>query len=208
MRRKLFFVAVMLSLLLCVATVALWVRSYWYLDTLTRMRSDGRFVQFASVHGVLTFGVRMEATIEYGDAEKSWRDAPWAWRDAPWAWRDRVKYVESEWQYAGCPAFAFLRYFGVVRWAWAGFSSSRYDNTSGNAAVDKVTVHDRYYSVPHWFVTLILLGFPTVYARSLLARYVCQRRVAGGRCRKCGYDLTGNTSGACPECGTSLAGRA
>ncbi|MBN1342282.1 MAG: hypothetical protein JXQ73_06360 [Phycisphaerae bacterium] len=22
-----------------------------------------------------------------------------------------------------------------------------------------------------------------------------------GRCRKCGYDLTGNTSGRCPECG-------
>jgi hypothetical protein len=26
-----------------------------------------------------------------------------------------------------------------------------------------------------------------------------------GRCPKCGYDLTGNTSGVCPECGTMLA---
>ena len=24
------------------------------------------------------------------------------------------------------------------------------------------------------------------------------------RCQKCGYDLTGNVSGACPECGTEL----
>jgi len=25
-----------------------------------------------------------------------------------------------------------------------------------------------------------------------------------GHCQKCGYDLTGNVSGVCPECGTSL----
>ena len=27
------------------------------------------------------------------------------------------------------------------------------------------------------------------------------RRPLPGHCRKCGYDLTGNTSGTCPECG-------
>src|SRR5262245_24466128 len=25
-----------------------------------------------------------------------------------------------------------------------------------------------------------------------------------GHCRRCGYDLTGNTSGVCPECGTAI----
>ena len=25
-----------------------------------------------------------------------------------------------------------------------------------------------------------------------------------GHCQKCGYDLTGNVSGRCPECGTEL----
>jgi ABC-type ATPase with predicted acetyltransferase domain len=29
-----------------------------------------------------------------------------------------------------------------------------------------------------------------------------RRRYAAGRCAECGYDLTGNTSGVCPECGT------
>jgi hypothetical protein len=28
------------------------------------------------------------------------------------------------------------------------------------------------------------------------------RRWPSGRCRRCGYDLTGNVSGVCPECGT------
>ncbi|HNO78689.1 MAG TPA: hypothetical protein PKN33_11570 [Phycisphaerae bacterium] len=29
------------------------------------------------------------------------------------------------------------------------------------------------------------------------------RRFAGGHCQQCGYDLTGNESGVCPECGTA-----
>ena len=28
--------------------------------------------------------------------------------------------------------------------------------------------------------------------------------IAAGICRRCGYDLTGNTSGVCPECGTVI----
>lgn len=31
------------------------------------------------------------------------------------------------------------------------------------------------------------------------------RRLAGLACRKCGYTLTGNVSGRCPECGTAIA---
>jgi len=30
-------------------------------------------------------------------------------------------------------------------------------------------------------------------------------RHAKGHCPMCGYDLTGNTSGVCPECGTKIA---
>jgi hypothetical protein len=33
-------------------------------------------------------------------------------------------------------------------------------------------------------------------------RLVSRRRAARGLCERCGYDLTGNVSGACPECGT------
>ena len=31
-----------------------------------------------------------------------------------------------------------------------------------------------------------------------------RRRVSPGHCRKCRYDLTGNTSGVCPECGEGI----
>ncbi len=34
-----------------------------------------------------------------------------------------------------------------------------------------------------------------------------RRRIPPGHCQKCGYDLTGNSSGRCPECGQTLDGR-
>ena len=32
-----------------------------------------------------------------------------------------------------------------------------------------------------------------------------ERLAKAGRCARCGYDLTGNTSGICPECGTTVS---
>jgi hypothetical protein len=46
---------------------------------------------------------------------------------------------------------------------------------------------------------LILLAIPTV-----LLWWADRRRIAPGHCRNCGYDMTGNVSGRCPECGTAV----
>lgn len=51
--------------------------------------------------------------------------------------------------------------------------------------------------VPLW-VLWILLGVPTAFLWC-----AGRRRACPGRCR-CGYDLFGNTSGRCPECGEGL----
>ena len=32
--------------------------------------------------------------------------------------------------------------------------------------------------------------------------WITRRRLQGGQCLRCGYDLTGNVSGVCPECGS------
>jgi hypothetical protein len=49
---------------------------------------------------------------------------------------------------------------------------------------------------------LVGLSYPTVVAiRGPLRRW---RRRRKGLCLKCGYDLTGNTSGVCPECGEAV----
>lgn len=52
-------------------------------------------------------------------------------------------------------------------------------------------------------VGLILPAWTVILALSMPAAmlwYLDRRRPAPGACR-CGYDLTGNTSGRCPECG-------
>lgn len=40
---------------------------------------------------------------------------------------------------------------------------------------------------------------------ALLAMLPKPDRVAAGHCETCGYDLTGNQSGVCPECGNDLS---
>ncbi len=48
---------------------------------------------------------------------------------------------------------------------------------------------------------LYVLGAASILA-VVLHRY--QRPVPSGHCRECGYDLTGNVSGVCPECGVEV----
>jgi len=47
---------------------------------------------------------------------------------------------------------------------------------------------------------------PPVIALAALTAFLWyrDRQVPPGYCRKCGYDLTGNISGICPECGTPI----
>jgi len=55
---------------------------------------------------------------------------------------------------------------------------------------------------PVWGVLLLLWAYPAfMFARGPLRRYRRRRR---GLCTQCGYSLTGNISGICPECGTPI----
>lgn len=54
------------------------------------------------------------------------------------------------------------------------------------------------FTVPLW-MPLVLFTLPTAFFWSR-----DRRCVSKGHCRNCGYSLTGNTSGTCPECGTPI----
>jgi hypothetical protein len=56
------------------------------------------------------------------------------------------------------------------------------------------------FSAPFWLVAALLLA--PVLAPIVVRRAVRARRAKKGRCANCGYNLTGNVSGRCPECGT------
>lgn len=78
-----------------------------------------------------------------------------------------------------------------LRWyeAWSGFGLTwPYIGTN--------PYWGREYMFPAWLILLIAL-VPTA-----LLWWLDRRRPSLGHCQKCGYDLTGNVSGRCPECGT------
>lgn len=51
------------------------------------------------------------------------------------------------------------------------------------------------------YVIVPLYPFALVAA---LVTIICWHHIPPGHCQKCGYNLTGNASGICPECGTRI----
>jgi hypothetical protein len=61
--------------------------------------------------------------------------------------------------------------------------------------------------IPIWFVVLMLAVIPWIGWRKLRRRRLLARNQVHLLCRGCGYNLTGNTSGVCPECGMPVPSR-
>ncbi len=80
-----------------------------------------------------------------------------------------------------------------------GFSLPRTQRGLARHRTSPGPVGWRFSVVPLW-APLLALGVP---AFSLW--WVDRRRFPSGHCRGCGYDLTGNVSGSCPECGAVWA---
>jgi len=68
---------------------------------------------------------------------------------------------------------------------------STYDKT--------VTIPWGVVVIPLWMLFLLFLAYPTL---AFIRRPL--RRWRKGLCVRCAYDLTGNVSGVCPECGTKI----
>ena len=64
----------------------------------------------------------------------------------------------------------------------------------------------RLYIDALWLVGMMVV-LPILWlllSRLYLARHAKKLQMRIGHCNSCGYDLTGNLSGVCPECGTAL----
>jgi hypothetical protein len=182
--------ATVLSLVLCVATAGLWVRSYWRFDDLganSTWRDASGFTQ-----RVIRLGSN-KGRFLFTDRDISF----------PWTYRDTTR-IMPDWErhngvyFSHEPPIDLYRQFprqpGEQSWTkdFAGCRLRRIlELTANHNTVGVVVI------VPHAYACAGFAILPALFAR----RWRRARRGARlGLCRHCGYDLRA-TPDRCPECG-------
>lgn len=188
MKRRLLNVLMAVSLLLCVAGVALWARSHFVIDEracFTNVRARGADSLFVvSYAGTLAF---------------CWDHYTFPPADRPHfierANRGRVTsaLVRSVSRYRDAEEYRQNREnFGL------GWFESATEHQSGMWKTSGIACVRRQIRMPHGVVVAASLVCPAVVG---WYRLHARRRRLCGHCRVCGYDLRA-TPGRCPECGT------
>lgn len=192
-RRHLLSFATAALLLLCAATIAFWIRGYWVSDEIEWSHSwqashDYRTAQagFEQAAGQLRIDFWYRSNKGVGPPSFD----PVTDAGPPIAIKHR-RDGHHAYMYIDGPAPKF-EHFGFVA-DWDQWSS------------DAVVQH-------HGYRCLLVLPFWSVLSLSCLAACVMSFRLIRRRgekrhriCSTCSYNLTGNLSGICPECGTPIA---
>ncbi len=104
---------------------------------------------------------------------------------------------------------------GPRRWgfSWQRFSAPRAEwDESDPRATQRTQVgwfQLDFLTMPFWSVQVLSAFLVLILAAAEARRWVLRgRRRREGRCAGCGYDLTGNVSGVCSECGKADSKRA
>jgi hypothetical protein len=191
-RRRLFTIASAISVLLCLATVGLWVRSEWME---TYVWADG------SAHGsavmVCEFGHLIAMTCGSWPTGSSWRAASEDLRP-PSAYRAAVIPVGTDDRDFMLPGFFCLSQTGYLILPPSPIPPSPIPPSRGSA-LSFARVNRVRISLA-WPVAITAM-LPTIFA---VRRVRSIFRPPAGHCLRCGYSLTGNASGICPECGTPV----
>jgi hypothetical protein len=163
-----------LSLLLCLATVAMWVRSYWRFDQFYR---DVRALTTGHVFTVQSGVGRIAIRSLYLHAPYNREGTKWDFSTNSEPGRSLVTQ----------PNASFLG-FGF-------YSVNNRKMPASNITLDT----GRFVWFPHWFLALLFAILPAIRLRSILRT---RRRHRVGLCPHCGYDLRA-TLARCPECGAA-----
>ena len=182
MTRRLLNLLTALSLLLCVAVVALWVRSYHVVDHFEYQRVSGEMtydLEGDRVRATASHFSTDRGTVEVGFLRHRWNvdlDFPLA-PGTRWVYEQLMpdQRVEIDARHS---------FWNRLGWGCDWESDARGSNA--------------YCAFPLWFASL---AFATPSAVRVVRQRQARRRP--GRCRHCGYDLRA-TPDKCPECGVTL----
>jgi hypothetical protein len=177
MRRRVITFPALLSLLLCVATCVMWVRSHFVRDTVGFGRAGGNCHLAQSilgrVHVLSTLGGGCEGGVTHS-CDRLAKTA--AWHGGTSNYPRRI-----DWR-LGC--------------AYEAYTVSRF------AFPRPFVTNHRLIIVPYPYPAALFAITPAVYS---IRRWRTSRRDATtGLCLTCGYDLRASPQ-RCPECGTATA---
>ena len=191
--RRMFAFCAALSLLLCVAVGALWVRNLFTADTVAWVEQDrdardggnwqtrSRGVALHSgglVIGTVTETSRGGAAIPPGRAMHS-----------------------KGWQHSHGDGLAKINWrdHGPLGFGWVNVTMAPAGINLGFTA--------RAMRVPFWFLLVAAAALPSALAVRRLRERLARRRADPCRCAACGYDLRA-TPARCPECGRATVAAA
>lgn len=194
LRRCLFSFLSVVSLILCLATGALWAQgaSGFYCWS----RAGGNMYMLASDSNEIGLAVL----------------GPWPCSEH--RWNSKV-YPASESEPVSASRYPLGVKMFLSRGVVAVNSDGRVPWTVAgrwSGLVEEPSIPYTSWSIraPSWLLLALLTPLPATWMGTLLVRYEKNRRRrlnARTHCLSCGYNLTGNTSGVCPECGTRIAAR-
>jgi 4-amino-4-deoxy-L-arabinose transferase-like glycosyltransferase len=179
MKRRLFNILAAASIVLCVATAVLWVRSNWYDDRIGYTRESWQWT-LHSVHGHL---------VAMGGARYNGVNA-FPGKIGCHYYSDRLP-----------PEFSSAAKVAEYRCLGFAYDPNRLITYDDPPRVRYIYYTGHRFYVPYWFALVLLAILPVARA----ARWRRQRRrTILNLCLICGYSLTANISGVCPECGTAI----
>ena len=189
MRRRLFILCSILSMVLCTVIIVIWVRSYWWADALGYRRESkangcilhNGFV-LGSARGGLEAGIIHAVNIRFPD------EFP---RGITWHTEVASEYLSLGGNF-GPPSESFWKKLGFE------IGAGGFENGSGEQLRSE---HVAAAIVPCYFLTILASTLPCLWMAGRLKR---QRRLRHHLCVECGYDLRASTE-RCPECGTLIS---
>ena len=189
MRRRLFNIAVVVSLLLFVAGAVVWLQSYWVIHNVSGYTAakNGAAFDWTSVSANLGWGgITFRRTRTVNDTTEMRTTSGMSYDSHP---------VEAGWEKPRVGTGTFRNWLGFGIWHGKGMTGS------GPKPPTVFNQDFTFVHVPMCVPLLLTMAFPLI----ALKRHRRQRRrLRLGLCQTCGYDLQA-TPQRCPECGTTAA---
>jgi hypothetical protein len=183
LKRVLSTILAALSLVLFIAVVAVWIRTFFIRDIVGFVSGDGNGQIVQSIRGRLHIMTSLDGRSSGSFSHSQDRLVP----NALWNGGMSSYPVNVEW------------HMGHV---WQTYSRNHLIFSSPPAGASGFTTNPRLIVIPYWSPALLFAILPTIWIWQFV-KHGQRRKI--GHCPKCNYDLRA-TPQRCPECGWARAG--